>query len=93
MSKTKSGGGFSSLVASLAIVIAVVIGVLVFKFILGDPSNFVDNNPEEHPIDGNILGTVYKGGVIVPFFDRYEHHCDHFRSRAFHYLGKVKRSW
>lgn len=67
MSKTKSGGGFSSLVASLAIVIAVVIGVLVFKFILGDPSNFVDNNPEEHPIDGNILGTVYKGGVIVPF--------------------------
>lgn len=64
MSKTKSGGGFSALVASLAIVIAVVIGILIYKFVLGDPANFVDNNPEEHPV--NLLGTVYKGGFIVP---------------------------
>jgi biopolymer transport protein ExbB len=65
MSKTKTGGGFSALVASLAIVIAVVIGILIFKFILGDVSNFSDKDPVEgHPL--NTLGTVYKGGFIVP---------------------------
>lgn len=67
MSKTKTGGGFSSLVASLAIAISVVVGFLIFKFILGDPSNFVNNDPNEHPLDGNTMGTVYKGGIIVPF--------------------------
>jgi biopolymer transport protein ExbB len=67
MSKTKQSGGFSSLVASLTIAIALVVGFLIFKFILGDPSNFVNNDPSEHPLDGNIMGTVYKGGIIVPF--------------------------
>lgn len=67
MSKTKTGGGFSSLVASLSIAIAVAVGFLIFKFILGDPSNFVNNDPNEHPLEGSILGTVYKGGIIVPF--------------------------
>jgi biopolymer transport protein ExbB len=67
MSKTKQSGGFSSLVASLTIAIALVVGFLIFKFILGDPSNFVNNDPNEHPLDGNIMGTVYKGGIIVPF--------------------------
>lgn len=65
MSKTKTGGGFSALVASLAIVIAVVIGILIYMFILGDKSNFVDGDVAEgHPL--NTLGTVYKGGFIVP---------------------------
>ncbi len=67
MSKTKTGGGFSSIVASLAIAIALVIGFVIFKFILGDPSNFVNGDPNEHPLDGNTLGTIYKGGFIVPF--------------------------
>jgi biopolymer transport protein ExbB len=67
MSKTKTGGGFSSLVASLAIAIALVIGFMIFKFILGDPSNFVNGDPNEHPLDGNTLGIIYKGGIIVPF--------------------------
>ena len=67
MSKTKTGGGFSSLVASLSIAIALGIGFLIYYFILGDPSNFVNGDPNEHPIDGNTLGTVYKGGIIVPF--------------------------
>lgn len=67
MSKTKTGGGFSSLVASLSIAIALGIGFLIYYFILGDPSNFVNNDPNEHPIEGNVLGIVYKGGIIVPF--------------------------
>lgn len=67
MSKTKTGGGFSSLVASLSIAIALGIGFLIYYFILGDPANFVNGDPNEHPIDGNTLGTIYKGGIIVPF--------------------------
>jgi biopolymer transport protein ExbB len=67
MSKTKTGGGFSSLVASLSIAIALGIGFLIYYFILGDPSHFVNGDVNEHPIDGNTLGTVYKGGIIVPF--------------------------
>ena len=36
----------------------------IFKFILGNPSNFAGNDPAGHPL--NLLGTIYKGGVIVP---------------------------
>lgn len=67
MSKTKTGGGFSSLVASLSIAIAIGIGFLIYYFIFGDPNNFVNGDPNEHPIDNNTLGTIYKGGLIVPF--------------------------
>ena len=70
MSSSKKGGGFSSLVASLTIAIAVVIGFIVYYKILGNPANFegVDKEGEfTEPVDGNILGTIYKGGFIVPF--------------------------
>ena len=33
---------------------------------MGNPANFKDNNPENDPLNANILGTVYKGGIIVP---------------------------
>ena len=62
----KAAGGFSSLVAFLTIVIALIIGVIIYKFIFGDPSNFAEGNPENHPLDGNLMGTIYKGGFIVP---------------------------
>ena len=29
-------------------------------------TNFMDNDPTGHPLPGNMLGTIYKGGVIVP---------------------------
>jgi biopolymer transport protein ExbB len=67
MSNNKTAGGFSALVASLTIAIALVVGILIYKFILGDPSNFVDGKVENHPLNGSLLGTVYKGGFIVPF--------------------------
>lgn len=66
MSSRKSAGGFSALVGAIAIVIALVIGILVYKFIFGNPANFIDNNPENEPIQGNYLGIIYKGGFIVP---------------------------
>ena len=67
MSKTnKTSGGFTSLMASIAIVIALVIGVLIYKYIFGDPGNFVDRDPAGEPLEGNLMGIIYKGGFIVP---------------------------
>lgn len=62
----KTVGGFSAVVAFLAMTIALVAGILIYKFVFGDPSNFVDRNPEGEPIEGNLLGVIYKGGFIVP---------------------------
>ncbi|MBN9294059.1 MAG: MotA/TolQ/ExbB proton channel family protein [Flavobacteriia bacterium] len=62
----KTAGGFSALLSAISIVIALIIGIIIYKFILGNPANFIDNNPEGEPLKGNFLGVVYKGGVIVP---------------------------
>jgi biopolymer transport protein ExbB len=50
----------SNIFAGLAIVLCLVVGYLVWEFIMGDPSNFQDNNPAGHPIPGNYLAMVYK---------------------------------
>ncbi len=57
----------SSIFASLTIVICVIIGILLWKFVMGSPTNFEGGDPENgHPLSGNYFGMVYKGGVIVP---------------------------
>lgn len=66
MSSRKTSGGFSAVVGAIAIVIALIIGIVIYKYILGDPSHFVDNNPDNEPLQGNYLGIIYKGGFIVP---------------------------
>jgi len=33
---------------------------------MGNPINFEGGNPKGHPLEGNFLGMVYKGGFIVP---------------------------
>ena len=66
MSKQKTSGGFSFVVSALAILICIGIGWFVYLTILGSPSNFDAEGPEKgHP--HNLLGTMYKGGIIVPF--------------------------
>jgi biopolymer transport protein ExbB len=53
--------------APAVIVIAFIVAQLVFKFVMGDGSNFEGGDPVKgHPINANILGTIYKGGFIVP---------------------------
>ncbi|MGV3705893.1 MAG: MotA/TolQ/ExbB proton channel family protein [Arcticibacter sp.] len=57
----------SNIFASLTIVICIIIGVLIWKFVMGHPSNFDGGDPENgHPLPGNFQGMIYKGGVIVP---------------------------
>ena len=62
--KKKTCRGIES--AFLVIVACFIIALCIFHFILGNPANFMDNDPTGHPLPGNMLGTIYKGGVIVP---------------------------
>ena len=43
-----------------------VIALCIYYFLLGNPANFVNNDPNNHPLPGNFLGTIYKGGIVVP---------------------------
>ena len=65
-SKHESSKAGSNLFASLSIVICFIIGAVVWKFIMGDPANFIDNNPENQPKEGNYFGMVYHAGYVVP---------------------------
>ena len=62
--KSASFKGIKS--AGWVIVICFIVAVLIFHFVLGNPSNFMNNDPNNHPLPGNFLGTIYKGGFIVP---------------------------
>lgn len=64
--KKQESGNSGNLFASLAIIICFVVGFIVYKYVMGNPSNFIDNNPENQPLPGNYFGMVYHAGVIVP---------------------------
>ena len=55
-----------SVFASSAILVALVISVLVYIYIMGNPVNFEGGNPKGQPLPGNYLAIIYKGGFIVP---------------------------
>lgn len=52
--------------AGWVIICCFIIAVCIYRFILGNPSNFMNNDPNNHPLPGSFLGTIYKGGVVVP---------------------------
>ena len=68
MSKTasKGGSGIQSIFAALVIPIAIGIGVLIWKFVMGDPAGFEGGDTEKNPLPGHILAAMYKGGLLVP---------------------------
>jgi biopolymer transport protein ExbB len=60
----QSGSDLSSIFPYFAIPLALVIGVALYVFVLGNPANFEGGDPiKGHPL--NVLGTVHKGGIIV----------------------------
>jgi biopolymer transport protein ExbB len=63
--KQENGFNFSSIFPYIAIPIALLAGWALYTFVLGDAANFEGGDPVKgHPL--NILGTVHKGGFIVP---------------------------
>ena len=70
MSNKSSKGGLMDALRSVftlgAMIIALIVSYLLFKFVMGNPINFEGNNPAGTPLPGNYLGIIYKGGMIVP---------------------------
>lgn len=50
----------------LVVPVCLIVAELIFHFIFGDGSHFVGNSNENLPLPGDFLGTIYKGGFIVP---------------------------
>jgi biopolymer transport protein ExbB len=71
MSKTNGQGNsffkaVSSLFASISILVALAVSLVVFFAVMGNPANFEGGNPAGHPLPGNLLAMMYKGGWVVP---------------------------
>lgn len=62
--KSKQFTGIKS--ASLVMLACLVLAVLIYKYVFGAPSHFLNGDPNNHPLEGDLLGTIYKGGIIVP---------------------------
>jgi biopolymer transport protein ExbB len=66
---SKQGSSFKDVLqnafAASAILIAFIIAWLLFTNVMGNPVNFEGGNPKGHPIEGNYLGIIYKGGFVV----------------------------
>jgi biopolymer transport protein ExbB len=67
---SKQGSSFKdalqNVFATSAILIAFIVSYILFSQIMGNPVNFEGGNPEMRALEGNYLGMVYKGGMIVP---------------------------
>ncbi|NCD70374.1 MotA/TolQ/ExbB proton channel family protein [Mucilaginibacter agri] len=83
----KESSGTSGVFATLAIPIAFVVAILIYMFILGDPSHFKGGNPEGDPAD--YFGTVHKGGPIVPVLVTYLLMVFIFSIERFIVIGKA----
>src|SRR5476651_1271147 len=66
--KTESSSA-SSLFATLTIPICIVVAILIYIFILGDPSHYTGADTSAEPTD--YYGTVHRGGIIVPLIMSY----------------------
>lgn len=64
--KSAGTGQFGTVFASILVPVAIALGIILYKYVLGNPSNFEGGNPAGHPIPGNIQGMMYKGGFLVP---------------------------
>ena len=67
---SKQGSSFKdalqSIFATGAIVIALLVSLYLYFYVMGDGVNFEGGNPKGAPLPGNYLATIYKGGFIVP---------------------------
>ena len=70
--KKENGSNGGGMITGIIIAACILVGFLVWKFIMGDSGNFQNAAAMKSgaeagaPIAGNYLGMVYKGGSIVP---------------------------
>jgi biopolymer transport protein ExbB len=67
MNTQKDRRGFinSSWFSIVVIALCIVLGLVIYNFVLGMPQNFLDGATKHKP--ANYLGMMYMGGFIVPF--------------------------
>jgi biopolymer transport protein ExbB len=54
-----------SIFLTATIVVTAIVAISIYWFVLGNPDNF--RNGEVRTVPNNLLGTIYTGGVVVPF--------------------------
>jgi biopolymer transport protein ExbB len=64
--KKENGGGFGAIFPFIIIPVLYVVSYFIWLKVFGAPGNFIDNDPHKDPLPGNYMGTIYKGGFIVP---------------------------
>jgi biopolymer transport protein ExbB len=64
--KKESGSNGGNMFSAITIAACILVGYLVWQFVMGASSNFENGDNTGHPLPGNYLAMVYKGGAIVP---------------------------
>ena len=64
--KKDNGSNGGGMMTGIIIVGCILVGFIVWKFIMGDGSHFEGGVNTGHPLPGDYLAMVYKGGPIVP---------------------------
>ncbi|MCC6462761.1 MAG: MotA/TolQ/ExbB proton channel family protein [Saprospiraceae bacterium] len=62
----QQGSDISSIFPLIAIPACFLASTLVYLFVFGDGSHFIDGDNTKDPNPGDYLGTIYKGGFVVP---------------------------
>ena len=63
--KKESSSSASNVFATFVIPICIVIGFVIWNFVLGASDNFIGGDNNNLPLPNNYPGTAYKGGPIV----------------------------
>ncbi len=67
MAEKKQESKAGSIFAGATIIICIIVAQIIFRTVMGNGANFEGGDSANHPIPGNYLGIVFKGGEIVPF--------------------------
>ena len=70
--KTQTGGNVKrvgkrsrGISSGIVILICGIIACLLYFKVFGHSSHFVNGDPKNHPLPGDMLGTIYKGGYVL----------------------------
>jgi len=64
--KKENGSNGGGMISGLIIVACIIVGFIMWKFVMGNPSNFQEGIVGGEPLNGSVLAIIYKGGPIVP---------------------------
>ncbi|MDP9078105.1 MAG: MotA/TolQ/ExbB proton channel family protein [Bacteroidota bacterium] len=87
-SPVKKESTSSGMFATLTIPICIVVAILIYFFILGQPTNFADGDVDKGT-PANFFGQIYRGGKLVPVIMSYLLMVIVFSIERFVVIGKA----